>query len=139
LGLSEALVRFWYLDEGRERQVRLGRNVVATVGLVSTAALVVGLFFAGPLSEALLGFRDSAVLGFGLLGLWAFSNLEVAKSLLRVEERWRAFLFATIGNVVLTVALTVVLVVVRNEGATGLVAGNFVASAVTVLALWVFL
>jgi O-antigen/teichoic acid export membrane protein len=37
------------------------------------------------------------------------------------------------------VALTVVLVVVRDEGATGLVAGNFVASAATVLALWVFL
>src|SRR4051794_2931960 len=73
LGLSDALVRFWYLDDDRARQLRLGRNVVAAVGLISTLALVVGLFFAGPLSEALLGFRDSVVLGFGLLGLWAFS------------------------------------------------------------------
>src|SRR3954452_6086325 len=139
LGLSDALVRFWYLDDDRERQVRLARNVTATVGLVSTAALAVGLAFAGPLSEALLGFRDSAVMGFGLLGLWAFSNLEVSKSLLRVEERWRAVLAATVGNVVLTVILTVTLVVIRDEGARGLVAGNFVASAATVLVLWVFL
>src|SRR3954463_4946241 len=139
LGLSDALVRFWYLDEDRARQVRLGRNVTATVALVSTAALLLGLAFAGPLSEALLGFRDSVVMSFGLLGLWAFSNLEVAKSLLRVEERWRAFLAATIGNVVLSVILTVTLVVIRDEGARGLVAGNFVGSAVTVVVLWVVL
>ena len=139
LGLSDALVRFWYLDEDRTRQTRLARNVVATVGLVSTAALAIGLVFAGPLSEALLGFHDSTVMGFGLLGLWAFSNLEVSKSLLRVEERWRAFLAATVGNVVLSVILTVSLVVIRDEGATGLVAGNFVGSAVTVVVLWFFL
>lgn len=139
LGLSDALVRFWYLDDDRERQLRLGRNVTAAVGLITTAVLVVGLFFTAPLSRALLGFEDKTVMAFGLLGLWAFSNLEVSKSLLRVEERWRAFLFATVGNVVLTVALTVPLVVIRNDGATGLVAGNFVASAVTVIALWFFL
>src|SRR3954452_12688581 len=139
LGLSDALVRFWYLDDDRARQVRLAKTVTATVALASTLALGVGLLFAGPLSRALLGFRDSVVLGFGLLGLWAFSNLEVAKSLLRVEERWRAFLAATVGNVVLTVILTVTLVVIRDEGARGLVAGNFVGSAVTVVVLWFFL
>ena len=79
------------------------------------------------------------MLAFGLVGLWAFANLEVGKALLRVEERWRAFLAATVFNVVLTVVLTVTLVVIRDDGARGLVAGNFVASAVTVVALWVAL
>src|SRR3954463_4001557 len=139
LGLGEAFVRFWYLDDDDERRRRLGRSTTATVFWVTTIAGLAALPFAGPLSQALLGRRDAVVLGFGLLGLWAFANLEVAKALLRVEERWRAFLVATVGNVALTVALTVSLVVVEDQGARGLVAGNFVASAVTVLALWVAL
>jgi O-antigen/teichoic acid export membrane protein len=136
LGLGEAFVRFWYLDEDDERRRRLGRSTTGAVFWVTTIAGLAALPFAGALSEALLGQRDAVVLAFGLLGLWAFANLEVAKALLRVEERWRAFLVATVGNVTLTVALTVVLVVVRDDGARGLVAGNFVASAATVVALW---
>src|SRR3954453_8864248 len=139
LGLGDSVVRFWYLDDDPLRRRRMAQATTSAVAAVSTVALLCALPFAGALSVALLGFRDATVLGFALLGLWAFCNLEVAKALLRVEERWRAFLAATVGNVVLTVVLTVSLVVVRDEGAQGLVAGNFVASAVTVLALWVFL
>src|SRR3954454_14114123 len=139
LGLGEAVVRFWFLDDDPAKRTRLARTTTAAVFWVSTVASLIGLAFAGPLSEALLNERDSAVLGFGLLGLWAFANLEVAKALLRVEERWRAFLVATVGNVTLTVILTVSLVVVDDQGARGLVAGNFGASALTVLALWVVL
>src|SRR4051812_39714393 len=139
LGLGEAIVRFWFLSDDPAKRTRLARTTTAAVFWVSTIASLIALAFAGPLSEALLDERDSVVLGFGLLGLWAFANLEVAKALLRVEERWRAFLVATVGNVTLTVVLTVTLVVVRDEGARGLVAGNFVASAATVVALWVAL
>ena len=139
LGLGEAFVRFWYLDSDDERRRRVARSTTAAVFWITTVAGLVALPFAGALSEALLDERDSAVLGFGLLGLWAFANLEVGKALLRVEERWRAFLAATVFNVVLTVVLTVTLVVIRDDGARGLVAGNFVASAVTVVALWVAL
>src|SRR5439155_26368989 len=135
LGLGEELVHICDLDEDPDRRRRLARTTTAAVFWVTTLAGVVALPFAGPLSEALLGRHDAVVLGFGLLGLWAFANLEVAKGLLRVEERWRAFLAATVGNVTLTVALTVVLVVIRDQGARGLVAGNFVASAVTVVVL----
>ena len=39
----------------------------------------------------------------GVLGLWAFTNLEIAYALLRVEERRRAYLLASLANVVLTV------------------------------------
>src|SRR3954451_17095985 len=139
LGLGEAVVRFWFLDEDEERRRRVARATVAATFWISTLAFVALLPFAGAISELLLAHRDAVVLAFGLVGLWAFANLEVAKALLRVEERWRAFLVATVGNVALTVALTVSLVVVEDQGARRLVAGNFVASAVTVLALWVAL
>jgi O-antigen/teichoic acid export membrane protein len=139
LGLGEAIVRFWFLDEDPATRRRLARTTTAAVFWVSTVVSLIALAFAGPLSEALLDERNATALGFGLLGLWAFANLEVSKALLRVEERWRAFLVATVFNVLLTVVLTVTLVVFEDKGATGLVAGNFGASAVTVLALWVAL
>ena len=66
----------------------------------------------------------------GVLGLWAFTNLEVAYALLRVEERRRAYLAASLANVLLTVALTVTLVVGLDEGARGYVLGNYAASTV---------
>src|SRR3954447_277034 len=139
LGLGEAVVRFWFLDEDEARRRRVARATVAATFWVTTLAGLALLPFAGDLSELLLDHRDAVVLAFGLVGLWAFTNLEVAKALLRVEERWRAFIVATVANVTLTVVLTVTLVVIRDEGARGLVAGNFVASAVTVVALWVAL
>ena len=70
------------------------------------------------------------------LGLWAFTNLELAYALLRVEERARAFATASLINVALTVVLTIWLVVGRDEGALGLLLGNYVASAVVLIGLW---
>ena len=77
-------------------------------------------------------------MAFGVLGLWAFTNLEIAYALLRVEERRRAYL-DRVGRAtsLLTVALTVSLVVVLDEGARGYVLGNYAASAVVLVGLWV--
>ena len=55
-------------------------------------------------------------MAYGVLGIWAFTNLEMAYALLRVEERRRTYLIAQRRNVVLTVALTVTLVVVLRRG-----------------------
>ena len=92
--------------------------------------------FAGPLSEALLDRHDPAVMRAGVLGLWAFTNLELAYALLRVEERARAYLVASLANVLLTTALTVVLVVFLDQGDFGLVFGNYAASAIVLVGLW---
>ena len=95
------------------------------------------LALAGPLCELLLGTRDATLMAYGVLGLWAFTNLEIAYALLRVEERRRAYLRASLANVLLTVALTVTLVVVLDEGARGYVLGNYAASTIVLLGLWV--
>jgi O-antigen/teichoic acid export membrane protein len=71
-----------------------------------------------------------------LFGLWAFANLEIAYALLRVQERRRAYLAASLANVLLTVALTVTLVVVLDRGAPGYLLGNYAASAVVLAVLW---
>lgn len=135
-GLGEALVRMWFHDEDPQRRRRLARTASGTVLLASTATALVAIAFAGPLSRLALGVDDATLLGLGVLGLWAFTNLEVAYALLRVEERRRTYLRASLANVVLTVALTIVLVVVLDAGARGYVAGNYVASAAVLLGLW---
>ena len=71
-----------------------------------------------------------------ILGMWAFTNLEMAYAQLRVDERARAYLYASMANVAMTVVFTVALVVFANQQARGLLLGNFGASAVVVLGLW---
>ena len=114
----------------------------AATGLVLGATTVVALVaaaFAGPLSELILGFRDTTLMLITVLGLWSYTNLEMAYALLRVDERAGTFLRASLVNVALTIRLSVYLVVVRDEGARGLLAGNFFASTVVLLGLLVVL
>ncbi len=136
-GLGEAFVRFWFDDDDPVRRDRLARTTTGFVLLATTVASLVAVALAGPISEALLGIRDATLVASGVLGLWAFTNLEVAYALLRVEERRRTYLVASIANVLLTVALTVALVVVLDQGARGYVLGNYAASAVVLAGLWV--
>jgi O-antigen/teichoic acid export membrane protein len=136
-GIGEAFVRFWFDDEDHARRVDLARTATAWTFYVSTAVALVGLAFAGPLAHLIVDSDDATLMAFGLLGLWAFTNLEMAYALLRVEERRREYVVAGIVNILLTVALTVTLVVIRDDGARGYVLGNYAASTVVLLGLWV--
>ncbi|MCW2996635.1 MAG: hypothetical protein JWN65_184 [Solirubrobacterales bacterium] len=136
LGLGEAFVRFWFDDDDRERQVELARTTTGLTALVASVATLVALALAGPLSQLLFGKEDAGLMRLGIMGLWAFTNLELATALLRVQERRRAFVIATLSNVFLTVTLTVTLVVGFDAGARGYVLGNYGASTVVLLALW---
>jgi O-antigen/teichoic acid export membrane protein len=136
LGVGEAFVRFHFDDDDPGRRARLAAGTVVFVGVTSSVAAVVVLAVAGPLSEILLGFRDPWLLSIAVLGLWAFTNLEVAYSLLRVDERARTYLKASIFNVVVSVSLTAFLVVVEHQGARGLLGGNFTGTTATLFGLW---
>ncbi|HEV3230371.1 MAG TPA: lipopolysaccharide biosynthesis protein, partial [Solirubrobacteraceae bacterium] len=139
LGVGEAFVRFYYDDDDPARRVRIARLAVGFVVLVTTTCALPAAILAGPLSRLVLGFEDPILMRIAVLGLWTFTNLEVAYALLRVDERVRAYLTASVINVLLTVTLTVVLVVVAHQRARGLLAGNFVASTVVLVGLWIAL
>ena len=85
--------------------------------------------------EALLGERDKTLMLIADFGLWVFTILELLMALFRLDERARDYFTASICNVLLTIALTVWLVVINNEGANGLLLGNFCGSAVILVAL----
>jgi O-antigen/teichoic acid export membrane protein len=137
-GVGEAFVRFYFDDDDAERRDRLARRTVSFALVTSTVAALVAVAFAGPLSRALLRIDDATLMAYGVLGVWAFTNLEIAYALLRVDERRRTYLTASVTNVVLTVALTVTLVVGFDTGARGYVLGNYAASTVVLVGLWAF-
>src|SRR3954469_20588861 len=135
-GIGEAFVRFWFDDDDHARRVDLARTTTAWTLYASTAVTLVALVFAGPLSRLILDLDDSTLMSLGLFGLWAFTNLEIANALLRVEERLRVYVIAATCNILLTVTLTVLLVVVHDGGARGYVLGNYGASAIVLVGLW---
>jgi O-antigen/teichoic acid export membrane protein len=136
VGVGEAFIRFYFDDDDLTRRERIARTATATVAWTTSIAALLAAIFAGALSRLILGFNDPLLLDCAIVGLWAFTNLEMAYAQLRVDERARAYVFASGANVALTVIFTVALVVVANEGARGLLLGNFGASALVVLGLW---
>jgi O-antigen/teichoic acid export membrane protein len=136
VGVGEAFIRFYFDDDDLSRRARIARTATATVAWTTSAASLLALIFSGALSRLILGYHDPLLIDCAIVGLWAFTNLEMAYAQLRVDERARAYVFASGANVGLTVIFTVTLVVVAGEGARGLLLGNFGASALVVLGLW---
>jgi O-antigen/teichoic acid export membrane protein len=136
LGVGEAFVRFYFTDEDQERRMRIARTATATVAWVTTVVSLICVALAGPLSRLVLGFDDPLLMDCAILGLWAFTNIEMAYAQLRVDERARAYMYASGANVAMTVVFTIVLVVFADQGARGLLLGNFGASALVVVGLW---
>jgi O-antigen/teichoic acid export membrane protein len=136
VGVGEAFIRFYFDDEDQARRDRIARSATATVAWTTTLASLLAGVFAGALSELLLGHHDPLLIDCAIVGLWAFTNLEMAYAQLRVDERARTYMIASATNVGMTVIFTVLLVVFAHQGARGLLLGNFGASAVVVLGLW---
>jgi O-antigen/teichoic acid export membrane protein len=135
-GMIEAFLRYYFVDEDQGRRDALARRAVGFLLIVTTIVSIVLAVFAGALSTVVLGYRDATTMRVAVLGLWAFTNLELAYGLLRVDERLRLYAAASLSNVLLTVAASVVLVVGLRDGARGLLLGNYGASTVVLIVLW---
>ena len=59
---------------------------------------------------------DPLLIDCAMLGLWAFTNLEMAYAQLRVDERTRTYVYASGANVAMTVVFTVIAGRVRRAG-----------------------
>ncbi len=135
-GIIEAFLRFYFVDEDPARRDALARRAVVFLLITSTIAAGVLAAAAEPLSKLVLGHQDTTIFLIAVLGLWAFTNLELAYGLLRVEERIRTYAIASLINVGLTITASLVLVVGLGKGARGLLLGNYAASTVVLLGLW---
>jgi O-antigen/teichoic acid export membrane protein len=136
LGIIEAFLRYYFTDQDPERRDALARRAVWFLLLATTVASAILAALAVPLSRLVLGYRDVTIWLIAVLGLWAFTNLELAYGLLRVDERVKTYAAASLINVALTIAASVVLVVGLHDGARGLLLGNYGASTVVLFGLW---
>ena len=136
-GMIEAFLRYHFVDVDRERRRRAGACRAVGFTLVTTTVVSIVLAaFAGPLSEVILSHRDVPIFLIAVLGLWSFTNLELAYGILRVDERVRAYAVASRINVGLTIAASLVLVVGLGKGAQGLLLANYAATTVVLFGLW---
>lgn len=134
-GIVEALMRFYYrFDTPQERDSAVRASFTFLL-VTSTAGALVAAWLAGPLSELFLGKRETELMLITVFGFWIFTNYELLLSLFRLDERARDYFLASLANVLLTVALTVWLVVAQEQGAKGLLLGNFLGSAALYLVL----
>ena len=140
LGLIEAILRFYYLDEEDSR--RVVSTTFAGLFWLSTLGALIALPFAGPISELLFDPSElppdvsgPELVRIAIGGLWVLTMWEFMLTLFRLDERARAFFATTILNVVAAIALTVVLVVGLDEGARGLLLGSYATGAAFVLVL----
>jgi O-antigen/teichoic acid export membrane protein len=132
-GLIEAVLRFYYKDD--EDPDRVVASSFAGLFWLATLGALVALPFATPISEALLDRPAPDLARVAIGGLWVLTMFEFMLTLFRLEERARAFFTTTIVNVLVTIALTIVLVVGAGEGARGLLVGSYASGAAFVLGL----
>jgi O-antigen/teichoic acid export membrane protein len=132
-GAIEALLRFYY--KGGEDPDRVVATSFAALFWLATAAALIALPFAKPISEALLARPAADLARISIAGLWVLTLNEYLLTLFRLEERARAYFLTTLINVIAAIGLTVILVVGEGEGARGLLLGSYVSGAAVVLAL----
>jgi O-antigen/teichoic acid export membrane protein len=132
-GILEALLRFYYQED--EDPGRVVATSFAALFWFATAAALLALPFAQPISEVLLDESAADLARISIGGLWVLTMMEYLLTLFRLEERARAFFLTTILNVFAAIALTVVLVVGEGEGARGLLIGSYGSGAIFVIAL----
>jgi O-antigen/teichoic acid export membrane protein len=136
LGISSAFFRF-YFDATDEA----GRTLVVRTSFwftmaSATLALTLGVIFATQISHVLFGTDHRAdLVRASFVGLWAQMNYEQLTSLFRVEERSVSYVIATLANLLVTVAATLVLVVGFDQRALGVIVGNFTGTLVVWAAL----
>jgi O-antigen/teichoic acid export membrane protein len=135
LGISTAFFRFYFDHKDAARRLAVVRTSFWFTMTMATVGLVLALVFAAPISRALQLGDHPELVRAAAIGFWAQMNFEQITSLFRVEERSIAFALASIANVLITIAATVVLVVVFHKGALGLLVGNFVGTLSVYLVL----
>ena len=138
-GMKSAFFRFYFDSAEEERRLLVVRTAFWYVVAAATAVLVLGVSLARPISWLLFGTNDHAGLVVAaFVGLWAAMNYEQMTSLFRVEQRSTAYVAATLANVGVTIAATVLLVVVFDKGPLGVIVGNFTGTLIVYAALLVY-
>jgi O-antigen/teichoic acid export membrane protein len=133
-GISSAFFRFYFDSKDAAHRLLVVRTSFWFTMASATVGLAAGILLAEPIAN-LLGLDDPNLVRAGFVGIWAQMNYEQLTSLFRAEERSTAFVIASLANIGVTIAATLLLVVVWEKGALGVIVGNFAGTLVVYLAL----
>jgi O-antigen/teichoic acid export membrane protein len=136
MGITSALFRFYFDSPDPDRRRLVLRTSFWFTMTMATLGLAAGLALSPQVSELLFGSPDDWKLAAAaFVNLWVNMNYEQLTSLFRLEERSTAFVAASLSNVLLTVAITLILVVGMDAGPLGVLVGNFAGTLIVYLAL----
>jgi O-antigen/teichoic acid export membrane protein len=133
-GISSAFFRFYFDAEDEAGRLLVLRTSFWFTMASATAGLIAGVLLAGQIAE-LLTLDDANLVRAAFVGVWAQMNYEQLTALFRVEERSGLFVLASLANIAVTIGTTLVLVVGYDQGALGVLVGNFTGTLVVYLAL----
>jgi len=133
-GISSAFFRFWFDAKEEAQRLLVLRTSFWFTMASATLGLAAGSLLAGPIVDA-LGLDDPWLVRAAFVGIWAQMNFEQLTAVFRVEERSGLFVLASLANVAVTVLASVLLIVVYDQGARGLIVGNFTGTLTVYLVL----
>ncbi len=117
VGIGEAFVRFYFTDSEDRAAYADSAHGDGDGGVDDDGGGAARRWLSRrELSRLVLGFDDPLLMDCAILGLWAFTNIEMAYAQLRVDERARAYMCASGANVAMTVMFTIALVVFAEPG-----------------------
>jgi O-antigen/teichoic acid export membrane protein len=134
-GVATGFFRFYFdRDQAPDRDLVVRSSFTFTLA-GAAASLVVGVVAAPLIAPALsIGPGRTGLVRVAFVMLAAQIVYEQLVALYRVEERSRAFAAASLANLAVTIAATLLLVVVIHGGATGALVGNAAGTiAVTIV------
>ena len=135
-GVIESFLRYYFVDQDPAARDALVRRAVLFLAASTTVACAVLVVPAGPLARLITSEHVPGAFRVAVLGVWSFTNLELAQAVLRVDERLKAYAVVGTINVVVTVAASVVLVVGAGTGYIGLLIANYGTSTLVLFGLW---
>ena len=133
-GISSAFFRFYFDAEDDAGRLLVLRTSFWFTIASATAGLAAGVILAEPIAD-LLTLDDANLVRATFVGIWAQMNYEQLTALFRVEERSGLFVLASLANIAITIGITLVLVVGYDQGALGVIVGNFTGTLAVYLAL----
>ncbi len=138
-GIIESFLRFYYIDKDPIARDALVRRSALFLIATTTVACILLAIPAGPLSKLITSEHVPGSFRVAVLGIWSFTNLELAQAVLRVDERLKAYAIVGTTNVIITVAASLVLVLGFDMGYNGLLIANYGTSTLVLLGLWWYL
>jgi O-antigen/teichoic acid export membrane protein len=127
-GISSAFFRFYFDSSEPTHRLRVVRTSFWFTMASATAGLAAGVILAEPIADLLGLGEQPGLVRAAFIGIWAQMNYEQLTALFRAEERSKSFVAASLTNIVISVTATILLVVIFEQGALGVIVGNFIGT-----------